>query len=149
MSPPDPARILIVDDHRPTRQSLCLLLCDVGYACTSTPSVREAREILAPTHLPPPALIIVDLWMPVEDGESLLRWIRGQAHLNYTRVAMYSAAPARDHESRLRAAGADDFIPKPTPIPQLLARLALFARPNTAGLPISLHFTPNTEKSPQ
>ena len=129
-----PSMILVVDDHRPTRQSLCLLLRDVGYACSSAPSAADARAQLGPRD-PAPALIILDLWMPHEDGESLLAWVRAQPHLSGTKVAIYSAAPQHDHQPRLRAAGADDFIPKPTPIPLLLARLSRFATPNTTGMP--------------
>ena len=56
----------------------------------------------------------------------------------HTRVAIYSAAPEVDHEPRLRAAGADEYIPKLTPIPELLARLTQFARPNRTGMPGSM-----------
>jgi DNA-binding response OmpR family regulator len=73
--------------------------------------------------------------MPHEDGESLLAWIRTQPHLVATRVAIYSAAPEQDHAPRLLAAGAADFIPKPTPIPHLLTRVARLTPPNTLGLP--------------
>lgn len=133
MTPPDPSRILVVDDHRTTRQSLCLLLRDVGYVCSTAEGVAEARAVLW-SGVIPPALIVVDLWMPHEDGEALLRWVKLQPHLRQTRVVIYTAAPEQDHRRRLIEAGADDFIPKPTPIPEILARLSKFARANRVGM---------------
>jgi DNA-binding response OmpR family regulator len=130
-----PSRILVVDDHRPTRQSLCLLLRDVGYACSGASTAADARIALGLLAAPLPALVILDLWMPHEDGESLLRWIRGQSHLDGTRVLIYSAAPEPDHAPRLLAAGADGFLTKPTAIPSLLHRISQYASPNTTGLP--------------
>lgn len=143
MNQPAPSSILVVDDHRPTRQSLCLLLRDVGYFCSTAPTATDARLLLQPDSTAP-SLIILDLWMPHEDGESLLAWIRAQPHLAATHVIIYSAAPEHDHRDRLLSAGAADFIPKPTPIPHLLVRLSRFAQPNTMGISLPPIPTPTS-----
>jgi DNA-binding response OmpR family regulator len=67
----------------------------------------EAKEML---RREVPSLTILDLNLPVEDGEQLLKEIRLLTDLS---VLVLSSSP--DLESRIRCLdlGADDFIPKP------------------------------------
>ena len=58
-------RVLVVDDDAGIRESLVLLLEDEGYEVRAAPNGRAALELLARWR---PAVILLDLMMPVMDG---------------------------------------------------------------------------------
>ncbi|HEX3765081.1 MAG TPA: response regulator [Kofleriaceae bacterium] len=59
--------ILVVDDDRDIRDSLVELLTEYGFPATGAGNGAEALEVLR-TSAQPPALILLDLMMPVMDG---------------------------------------------------------------------------------
>ena len=74
-------RVLVVDDDRDIRESLVEALEDVGYACDSADNGSNALQLLrAANELP--HVILLDLMMPVMDGETFL-----EERLNDPRVA--------------------------------------------------------------
>lgn len=62
--------ILIVDDHRATRDSLATLLGQSGYATVTAESGEAARAALAADT---PDVLILDLTMPDQNGLEVLR----------------------------------------------------------------------------
>jgi CheY-like chemotaxis protein len=65
----DPATILVVDDDADTRDSIAELLEEHGYTAIVAGDGQQAFDYLA--RRPPPACVVLDLWMPVMDGWSL------------------------------------------------------------------------------
>jgi CheY-like chemotaxis protein len=61
--------ILVVEDDADTRAAMTLLLEEAGYRVISLADGERAFEYLADN--PPPACIVLDLWMPNMDGWSL------------------------------------------------------------------------------
>jgi CheY-like chemotaxis protein len=59
--------ILVVDDDRDIRDTLVELLTEHGFPALGAGNGAEALEVLR-TTAPPPALILLDLMMPVMDG---------------------------------------------------------------------------------
>jgi len=70
MTPPTPARLLIVDDEPVLMQALCETLGDEGYATTGCTSAASALEAL---HGGSFDLLLADLSMPGMDGIELVR----------------------------------------------------------------------------
>ena len=68
-----PNAILVVEDDDDTRDALCLLLAGQSYRVLHARNGREALQVLARTT---PALIIMDLSMPIMTGWQLLEFIR-------------------------------------------------------------------------
>jgi CheY-like chemotaxis protein len=64
-----PSTILVGDDDADTRHSLAELLEENGYAVILAEDGQEAFDYLA--KQPPPACVVLDLWMPIMDGWSL------------------------------------------------------------------------------
>ncbi|MCU0735462.1 MAG: response regulator, partial [Methylotetracoccus sp.] len=65
--------ILVVDDEPDIRQLLAEILEDEGYLVASAESGVAARKYLNEQL---PDLILLDIWMPDEDGISLLKdWL--------------------------------------------------------------------------
>ena len=85
---PQPDSILVVEDDDNTRDALCVLLAGQNYRVLDARNGREALEVLAHT---PPALIIMDLSMPVMTGWQLLESIRDEKLLPDVPIIVLSA----------------------------------------------------------
>jgi CheY-like chemotaxis protein len=68
------ATVLVVDDDPDIRGSIAEILEEGGYSVMTAANGRQALDYLVPNE--PPACILVDLWMPVMDGWSLIREVR-------------------------------------------------------------------------
>jgi two-component system phosphate regulon response regulator OmpR len=115
--------LLVVDDE----PELCALLAEYfgrhGYAVQSAPDAAAARAAVA-QH--PPALALLDINMPGENGLSLARWLR-EAHPRVAIVMLTTAGEAVDRIVGLEL-GADDYVPKPFEMRELLARVRAVLR---------------------
>ena len=81
----DRPRLLIVEDHAPTRNTLLAILAGKGWDVVAVGTLADGITRLDP----PPECIVLDLMLPDGDGETILRWVR-QRRLP-TRVTVYSA----------------------------------------------------------
>ena len=61
--------ILIIDDEKDNTEIIKDILEDVNYSTMLARSAAEAKVILAANHFD---LILMDVWMPGQDGISLL-----------------------------------------------------------------------------
>ena len=108
--------ILIIDDDEGFRDGIVDLLEMEGY------SVRAARNAVEAVPLLPefrPDLILLDLRMPLLDGESFLRSIHG---LPATRTVPIVLISAKDQLPSIASrSGATAYLQKPFEAPQLLA----------------------------
>jgi len=66
--------LLLLEDDGATRQALAVLLRHAGYVVILAAHGREALDILR--HAPPPNAVLLDLVMPVLDGEQFLRQLK-------------------------------------------------------------------------
>lgn len=112
------ASLLVVDDEA----ELCAILVEYftgqGFAVNSACDAVAAREAFGARV---PDLAILDIRMPGEDGLSLARWIRDQ----YKGVGIIMLTTAADVVDRVVGLeiGADDYVPKPFDMRELLARV--------------------------
>lgn len=67
--------VLVVDDDRDVRDSLCDILADAGYQAVCVGNGDEALAYL--NRHDRPAAILLDLFMPVMSGWELTRRLRG------------------------------------------------------------------------
>jgi CheY-like chemotaxis protein len=67
--------VLVVDDDADIRESIAELLGEHGYTAVEIENGQEALEYLQ--QQPPPACVILDLWMPELDGWSLAGRLKG------------------------------------------------------------------------
>lgn len=112
-------RILVVDDHRDTVESMILMLSLWGYAVQGAGDGLAALECARLVQLD---VALIDIALPGMDGWELARRLRaipGGAGLLLLAVTGYSSAEARDTSRR---AGFDDHLIKPV-CPQYLQRL--------------------------
>ncbi|MGH3111689.1 MAG: response regulator transcription factor [Gaiellaceae bacterium] len=116
--------ILVVDDERAVRDSLRRALELEGYRVELAEDGEEAlrRLDLEPT----PDAVILDVLMPGADGLEVCRRLRGAG--NEVPVLMLTARAEIDSRVAGLDAGADDYLPKPFALAELLARLRALLR---------------------
>ncbi len=118
-------RVLIVEDNSELVALVTKGLAQSGLAADSVGTVGDATHVLATMHY---AAIVLDLGLPDDDGINLLRDLRRRG--DSTPVLVLTARDGvTDRVTGLRE-GADDYLPKPFAMEELVARLqALFRRP--------------------
>ncbi len=116
--------ILVVDDERAVRESLRRALELEGYETELAEDGEAALARLAGE--PAPEAVILDILMPGIDGLEVCRRVRATG--NAVPVLMLTAAAEIDSRVAGLDAGADDYLPKPFALAELLARLRALLR---------------------
>ena len=116
-------QLLVVDDEPELRSLLVEYFVRHGFAVEAVADAAAARASLA---LRSPALAILDINMPGENGLSLARWMR-EAHARVGLVMLTTASDTVDRVVGLEL-GADDYVPKPFEMRELLARVRAVLR---------------------
>ena len=116
-------RILVADDLADNRDVLCLVLEKVGFQVRHA---SDGRGVLAVCQTWLPELILMDAWMPEMDGYEAIRQVRAGAFHPQPRIIMISASAFEADRRAARAAGADDFVPKPFHDEELLEKVRLY-----------------------
>lgn len=111
--------VLLVDDDDGIRDALSLLLSDEGIRHRAAVNGREALDLLQVAG-EPPALILLDVMMPVMDGFAFRRAQRADPRLADIPVLVLSAGLLDD---RVQALEADGYLQKPLELDTLLRRL--------------------------
>jgi DNA-binding response OmpR family regulator len=115
-----PPRILIVDDEPFNVDYLEQELEDLGYATASAKNGQEALEKVAAE---PPDLILLDVMMPVMDGFTACRALKGNEDTRLIPIVIMTALEGLDDRIKGIEAGADDFLTKPVNPRELIARI--------------------------
>jgi PAS domain S-box-containing protein len=116
-------RILIVDDHRDTREMLAAVLEINEAQVKATASASEALEALKTWR---PDALVSDIGMPEEDGYSLIRKIRNlrlEEGAHIPAIALTGYAGAEEGERAL-SAGFQVHLPKPAEPSSLVNTIA-------------------------
>ncbi len=116
--------ILVVDDERAVRDSLRRALELEGYRVELAEDGEQALRRLALE--PQPDAVILDILMPGADGLEVCRRLRRAG--NEIPVLMLTARAEIDSRVAGLDAGADDYLPKPFALAELLARLRALLR---------------------
>lgn len=130
--------VLVVEDEARYARLLALILGGEGFAVST---VGTAADALAHVQAQPPALIVLDLGLPDQDGEDLCRAIRGFSDAPIIVVTARSSVASRVTGLDL---GADDYLTKPFAPEELLARVRAVlrrahARPRSTAPPVVRH----------
>lgn len=116
--------ILVVDDERAVRESLRRALELEGYEVELAADGEEALERLG-SGVPVDA-VVLDILMPGIDGLEVCSRLRTGG--NSVPVLMLTARAEVDSRVAGLDAGADDYLPKPFALAELLARLRALLR---------------------
>ena len=100
--------ILIIDDEKDNTEIIKDILEDVNYSTMLARSAAEAKVILVANHFD---LILMDVWMPGQDGISLLSEWHSEGF--DTPVVMMSGHAEPSDIVKAMKLGAVDFLKKP------------------------------------
>jgi CheY-like chemotaxis protein len=113
--------VLVVDDEEGIRDVIDVVLSTQGYKVMTAPHGAAALDALDQTC---PAVILLDMRMPVMDGWEFAREYRRRAACKAPIVVVTAAA---DAARRAAEVAADDYLGKPCSFDDLLRVVARFA----------------------
>jgi two-component system, OmpR family, copper resistance phosphate regulon response regulator CusR len=128
-------RILVVEDEAKIADFLVRGLREEGYAVEHADDGGAAWAALRSGGWD---LVLLDWWLPVEDGLTLLHRFRRLDR--QTPVLFLTARDAVDDRVRGLDAGADDYLPKPFAFAELLARVRALVRRRDAAEGTTLEY---------
>jgi len=120
------AHIVVVEDEAAQRQLLVDYLAKQNFRVSSADGGTALRKLLEREL---PALVLLDIGLPGEDGFVLARWLRERSG----RIGIIMVTAAADTVDRVVGleTGADDYIAKPFEPRELLARVKSVLRRST------------------
>lgn len=116
-------KILVVDDDQAVRDSLRRSLSFNGYTVTMAEDGEKALELITSDR---PDLVVLDVMMPKMDGLDVCRELRSRG--DDIPVLMLTARNSVSERVAGLDAGADDYLPKPFALEELLARVRSLLR---------------------
>jgi len=116
-------RVLVVEDERKTASFVRKALQSEGFAVDTCGNGDDA---LAAARMTPFDIIVLDIMLPGRDGLSVLRQLRDRK--NTTPILLLSARGEVNERVEGLDAGADDYLPKPFELVELVARVRALAR---------------------
>lgn len=121
----EPPRVLVVDDHPPSRARAISLLVLEGYEVLEAENGQAALEQICNNSID---LILLDVMMPGIDGYEVCRRLKQDEQTRLLPIVFITAL--NDRRARLKGieVGADDFLSKPFDPLELSARVKSLIR---------------------
>lgn len=116
-------RVLVVDDEKRLTRHVVSALTEAGHDPTA---VHDGETALGKAMETPFDLIVLDVGLPGIDGFEMLKRLRAQH--NSTRVLMLTARGELNDRLTGLQLGADDYLPKPFAMQELVARVHALSR---------------------
>jgi DNA-binding response OmpR family regulator len=116
-------RVLVVEDYPPVRKAIVTALRENGYTVDETEDGNTGLEMATTREYD---VVVLDLMLPGMDGIELLEKIRATG--DDCRVLIVTARGTIEDRIKGLDLGADDYLVKPFPIEELLARVRALVR---------------------
>lgn len=118
-------KLLLIEDHKDLATNIISFLSQENYISEWASSIAEAKDLLSMFDY---ECILLDITLPDGIGISLLSEIK--TILPHTPVIIISAQNSLDYKVLGLDSGADDYITKPFPLPELHSRIKAVMRRN-------------------
>ena len=125
--------VLVVEDEKKTAAFIRKALQAEGFTVDVIYNGDEVVPFVAATSL---EAIVMDIMLPGRDGLGVLRQLRTRKIA--VPVLLLSARGEVDERIEGLDAGADDYLPKPFVLSELIARVRALGRRSTAHMPVEL-----------
>ncbi len=113
-------RILVVADQEDNRQIIRDMLRATDYEITEAENGEQALAAITKQR---PDLILMDIQLPIMDGYEATRQIKADPALKSIPIIAVTSYALSGEEQKARAAGCDDYVPKPYSPRHLLAKI--------------------------
>ena len=121
-------RVLVIEDERRLNRLVCERLAKAGYGVDSCADGAEAQSFLRSAQYD---CVVLDIMLPGKNGLDILREARAGG-MNSPVIALTARGGVDDRVAGLDA-GADDYLPKPFAMDELLARVRALIRRSNNG----------------
>ncbi len=115
-------KVVIVEDDDDIRELVVYALEAGGFACEGFEDggaffaeIEKSQEL--------PSMILLDIMLPGDDGLTILKRLRAHAAYSKIPVIMLTAKGSETDKVKGLNMGADDYIPKPFGVTELIARI--------------------------
>jgi two-component system, OmpR family, response regulator QseB len=122
-APQTPMRLLLLEDDLQLGKALQTALMQSEFQSIWVRRVVDAKAMFEAELF---AIALLDIGLPDGSGLEVLSWLRNKG--NNLPVIMLTARDAVDDRVRGLDAGADDYLPKPFAIPELVSRIRALSR---------------------
>ena len=123
-------KLLLVEDNEMNRDMLSRRLERKGYQVVMA---VDGEQAVAMARSENPALILMDMSLPVVDGWEATRRIKADAAMRRIPIIALTAHAMAGDEQKAKEAGCDDYDTKPVELPRLLGKIeALLPQPPAA-----------------
>jgi two-component system alkaline phosphatase synthesis response regulator PhoP len=114
--------IFIVEDDQDIREIVLYALQSTGFEAVGFESAAGFFELLD-KRAEPPALVLLDIMLPGDDGLAILKKLRKTPRYQTLPVVMLTAKGSEFDKVKGLDMGADDYVPKPFGVMELIARI--------------------------
>ncbi len=118
-------KILVVDDEESLAEFVCRALKQQGYM---TFCAFDGDSALSLIYEELPDLVILDLMLPLMDGWEICRRVKSDSQTKHIPILMLTARSSPEDVVQGLDLGADDYMRKPFPLDELLARVRVLLR---------------------
>ena len=112
-------RIVVVEDQEDNRQIIRDMLSATDYEITEAENGEQALAAMAKQR---PDLILMDIQLPIMDGYEATRRVKTDPAFKSIPIIAVTSYALSGEEQKARAAGCDDYVPKPYSPRHLLAK---------------------------
>ena len=119
----NPKKIVVVDDSKAILDSVELMLDMEGFDVLKYERGSEMYTALC--NGTKPDVILMDMWLSGEDGRDICKMIRSNSNLSNIPVVIMSAS--RSLCDSAIASGANDFIPKPFDLGEIVEKIRYYS----------------------
>lgn len=116
----DNTRVLLVEDNELNRDMLIRRLTRAGLEVVSAANGKQALEVMASEQ---PAVVLMDMNLPVMDGWTACRLAREDERIKHIPIIALTAHAMKADRVNALDAGCDDYATKPVDFPGLLAKI--------------------------
>jgi two-component system, OmpR family, response regulator QseB len=116
-------RLLLLEDDLQLGKALQTALAQSEFQTVWVRRVQEAKALLQTDSF---TVVLLDIGLPDGSGLDVLRWLRSNS--NAAPVIMLTARDAVEDRIQGLDMGADDYMPKPFAIPELVSRIRAITR---------------------
>lgn len=117
--------IYLVEDDNSIRELVIYTLQTTGFRAKGFACAKDFWEEMKKEQ---PKLVLLDIMLPDEDGLTILRKLRGNSHTSRLPVIMLTAKGTEYDKVVGLDSGADDYIPKPFGMMELVSRVKALLR---------------------
>ncbi len=125
------SHILIIDDDMPFTYLINEILVRQQYTLTVAHDFATLKRVFSQENgngRRPFDLVLLDLFIADLDGQAILQWLRAQPEMADTPIIILSTLDDINKRIELIELGADDYLKKPFPVDELLARIAIYQK---------------------